>query len=423
VLVGALTWLAVAVPYGKVGPSHPSSPLTALPRTDLRWVWSGALGTDGFTVSAGIDRAAGDAPVRLLLGRVGAGQPAGPAGRLLSDIATPDGRAVQVRVDGLAPDTEYTYDVEIGGVVDVNRRGRVRTAPVGAASFTFAVASCARTDSNGAVFDAITRRDPLFMLTTGDMFYADIGRDDPAAFARIYERTLTAPAQQAMRLRTPVAYVWDDHDFADNNADGTSPARPASRAAFSTYVPHYPFADARSDGTINQAFTVGRVRFVLTDLRSARDPSGQPDGPDKSMLGAAQRDWLVAELRQAARTHALVVWASTVPYATPTTPGEDDWGGYAVERARIADVLAEPDLRGRVLVLSGDAHMLAADDGTNTAFATATSGTGATTGTPARGVAAAARRAGRSPWARSPGAGSSARCGSTTSVRRPWASR
>ncbi|MGH8973572.1 MAG: alkaline phosphatase D family protein, partial [Acidimicrobiia bacterium] len=49
--------------------------------------------------------------------------------------------------------------------------------------------------------------------------------------------------------------------------------------------------------------------------------------------------------------------------------GKDTWGGYAAERRQIADTIASRGIRNLVMV-SGDAHMVAIDDGTNSDFAT-----------------------------------------------------
>ena len=51
---------------------------------------------------------------------------------------------------------------------------------------------------------------------------------------------------------------------------------------------HYGLALEGFDAPIAQAFTIGRTRFILTDARSARDPSSIDDGPEKSILGAEQ---------------------------------------------------------------------------------------------------------------------------------------
>ena len=53
--------------------------------------------------------------------------------------------------------------------------------------------------------------------------------------------------------------------------------------------------------------------------------------------------------------------------------GDDYWGVYATERREIADFIKEHDLRGLV-ILHGDSHMLAADDGSHSDYTTHTNG-------------------------------------------------
>jgi hypothetical protein len=98
---------------------------------------------------------------------------------------------------------------------------------------------------------------------------------------------------------------------------------------------------------------------VVTDNRSERT--------DASMLGAAQERWLIDELTTASRTHALVVWGNPVPWIADADPTADDWGGWADERARISTALAAAGVDNLVM-LSGDAHMVALDDGTHTDY-------------------------------------------------------
>ena len=86
------------------------------------------------------------------------------------------------------------------------------------------------------------------------------------------------------------------------------------------------------------------------------------------MLGPAQREWLLDELRRAGR-HALVIWVNPDPWIATARPGEDTWGGYAGERRLIADTIVGAGVRNLMMV-SGDAHMVAIDDGTNSGYAT-----------------------------------------------------
>lgn len=352
-LVGTVATVTVRVYDHVFGPAHPSSSTSADPVDRVEWIWSGGVTTTQAAVVARLD---GEAEVaELEVHPVAAGE-----GRVVRGAPDAD-RIVRWQVEDLAPATAYTYAVVVDGHRDGGRgTGRFRTAATGPASITVAVSACARTGSNGAVFDTIRDVDPDLYVATGDLHYGNVTDDDPGAFLSLYDRVLTAPAQAALYREVPVAYVWDDHDYGPNNADATSPSRDAARRAYRQAVPHQPLP-AGEDGAIYHAFTMGRVRFVLTDTRSERT--------DASMLGQRQLTWLLDEIATASRTHALVVWVNPDPWIAPADPGRDDWGGYAGERRRIADAIAEAGTDNLVM-LSGDAHMVALDDGTNSDYAT-----------------------------------------------------
>ncbi len=125
-------------------------------------------------------------------------------------------------------------------------------------------------------------------------------------------------------------------------------------------MPHYPLPLApQADGPIAQTFDVGRVRFVMTDARSERLP------PERTLLGSRQKDWLLQQLERAAADQVpLLVWVNPVPWITPDGDA-DGWGRFAAERQEIGDRITALGLGSRLLMLSGDAHMLAFDDGRN----------------------------------------------------------
>jgi hypothetical protein len=68
-----------------------------------------------------------------------------------------------------------------------------------------------------------------------------------------------------------------------------------------------------------------------------------------------------------------VVWVNPDPWLAPDRPSSDTWAGFAQERRVIADTIAEHEV-DNLLMVSGDAHMLAFDDGTNTDYSTSQSG-------------------------------------------------
>ena len=72
------------------------------------------------------------------------------------------------------------------------------------------------------------------------------------------------------------------------------------------------------------------------------------------------------ELAAASRSHAVVFWASSVPWIGAVDEGAG-WAGCADERREIANFIAQNGIRNLV-ILSGGAEMLAADDGTNSDY-------------------------------------------------------
>jgi hypothetical protein len=340
--------------YG-YGATHPSSTLPDLPEDPVLWMWSGGVTHSDAVVVGRVDTS-GD--VRLLL--------SSPGGESTHSGAAADDGTWRFALSGLDPDTPYTYRFLVGGT-ESSRTGSFHTLSAGPQSFRVAVGSCSRLGSNGSVYEAILATDPDLMLFPGDFFYADHVQDF-ASFSDAYDTTLTEPAQAALYAAVPVAYVWDDHDFGGNDSDSTDPIRPVAQRAYRTFVPHYPLTGPE---TINQAFAIGRVRFLLLDTRSARDPKSTADGPGKTMLGPAQLAWLEEQLLEAQEQDAVTVIVSSVPWITAADPGADDWGGYSAERQVIADFIAEHQLDERLFMVAGDAHMVAIDNGIHTNYSAA----------------------------------------------------
>jgi alkaline phosphatase D len=59
---------------------------------------------------------------------------------------------------------------------------------------------------------------------------------------------------------------------------------------------------------------------------------------------------------------------STVPWIGAAEDGADHWGGYAAERRELATYIDSIGMADRLVVLSGDAHMVALDDGTHSRY-------------------------------------------------------
>jgi alkaline phosphatase D len=277
---------------------------------------------------------------------------------------------VEYALASLVPGREYFAGFTPGSGTLV----RFRTFVTGPFSFTAAFASCAGGTrlvplshvSNSRVFDAIAALDPHVFIHMGDLHYYNlIGAARPVEplmgrFRRSLDRVLSQEHQALLYRRTPIVYMWDDHDYGPDEADWRSPTRDAARAYYATDVPHYPLPlGANADGPITQQFDIGRVRFLVTDARSERRPA------ERTLLGLQQFAWLLDQLGRAAADRVpLVAWVNPVPWITADGDGHG-WGMYAEERSAIARRITSLGLGPRLVMLSGDAHMLAFDDGRN----------------------------------------------------------
>lgn len=362
----AAGWVASDAIFGYFyGPKAPVSTTTALPVDTVEWMWAGGVTPHQAVVVA---RLADDESEALLDVRSADGETLS-AVDVVTEAPATDPAVRRFSVTGLQPGREYAYTVVVDGQRDETRGvGELTTPARGAQSFTFTFGSCARLDSNALTYDAIRETDPLFHLITGDFFYGDIADDNVTTYGRAYTRQLTPGAPAELFRQVPVAYMWDDHDFGPNDANRLSPSRDAAWASYRTYIPHYGLGDREEDGPVYQAFTIGRARFVLSDLRSERDPATDPDTPDKTMLGDEQRAWLEEELLWASKRFPVVFWVSSVPWIVDPVGAGDSWGSYAYERETISRFLDDAGI-DNVVMLAGDAHMLAADDGSHSNYA------------------------------------------------------
>ncbi len=281
------------------------------------------------------------------------------------------GSAVKLTVQGLKPDTDYYYGLEVAGVLlaEEKSRGRFTTFPLGRGSFKIAFSSCGDfRHANQRAYDAIREAQPLLFINLGDLHYSDTNSTSHQDYRANYDNVLGHRNQGALYRSVPVAYMWDDHDYCGNNADASAIGRDTARAVYRERVPHYPIGAA--GGAIAQAFTIGRVRVIMTDLRSASSSTTQKESASKTRMGTAQKTWFKQELITARDAgYPLVLWVNPDPWIAPAQLGEDTWAGHATERTEIANFIRDNRITN-VVVLSGDMHGLAYDDGTNSDYAT-----------------------------------------------------
>jgi phosphodiesterase/alkaline phosphatase D-like protein len=277
---------------------------------------------------------------------------------------------------GLQPATRYFFRLELDGDTTKALPGSFRTAPAlgHPTGFRFALSSCAKPKLFGGTRPEAYRAiagmsDLLFFFHLGDLHYKNVDDESLEPRLEAYDDTLRREGIGDLFRTIPLAYCWDDHDFLGNNSEGgetdNQNARRSARDAYDLYVPHYPLASS-TEG-IYQSFQLGRVLFLLTDTRYAKSPRSGSGTSGKTILGVNQKAWLKSQLTRG-KDLDLIVWANSIPWIGADDPGEDYWAGYATERAELCQHLVDNDIRN-VCMISGDAHMVAIDDGRHCGYA------------------------------------------------------
>ncbi len=270
---------------------------------------------------------------------------------------------VSLEIGGLLPYTKYYYAVQADGILDASPEdiGSFTTFANGPFSYSFVIGSCA-INSNHKVFDAMRNMVPDFYINMGDLHYRNPNSATNINIHRLpYEDyVLSKPRLAKFLKQTPIVYVWDDHDFSGNDSDSSFVGKKNARIAYHEYVPHYPLAFGPGPwNPIAQSFTAGRVHFILTDLRSERY---------SEVMKPSQRAWFESECLYARDNNLIIAWMTTYSWSGT---GSDNWAAYALERTEINDFFYCNNIRN-LFILSGDAHMLGIDDGTNANFSTNT---------------------------------------------------
>jgi alkaline phosphatase D len=319
-----------------------------------------------------------------------------------TEHAVPElGHSVHAEVNGLRPDREYWYRFRVGSFV--SRAGRTRTAPTpdaALASLSFAFASCQNyPDGYFTAFRHMANEDLDLVIHLGDYIYetggqGSIGRGHlpvaeifSLADYRVRYGQYKADADlQAAHAAAPWLVTVDDHEVENNWAGSISqvdkepdqdPAVFLQRraAAFQAFYENQPLRLAsKPNGAEMQLYrrlAFGRLAEInMIDTRQYRDDqvTEQADRvhPDRSMLGAAQEDWLLDGLGRSQATWNVLgnqIFAMQADHEAgePTRFGLDTWDGYAAARQRIFDGVRDQGVENFV-ILTGDAHRSAAAD-------------------------------------------------------------
>jgi alkaline phosphatase D len=273
----------------------------------------------------------------------------------------------QWKLEGLKPGTRYAAVVEArataGKLPTAVIRGRFETAPAGNSqkNIKFCMTTChdfIRRDDGlrgHRIYPAMAQINPDFVVHAGDIEYYD--KPDPWAMTLElmrfkWARIFALPSNRQFYQNTTSYFLKDDHDTLKNDC---SPGQMYGSVSFERGVQLFNREQFPSRDPRYQTVQWGKdLQVWFLEGRDFRSPNNLPDGPDKTILGVEQKNWLFETLDASEARFKLVF--SPTPIVGPDRANKKDNHAnviFAHEGNELREKLA---LYDGLIVFCGDRH-------------------------------------------------------------------
>ncbi len=327
----------------------------------------------------------GDVPGAPGVGRFEVADNAGFRGGRSTDWLTAESEQdyiIRTRIDGLRPSTRYFYRLVYGSDTLHTAYGETRTfrtlpSPETPAPVRFVVTACMhyarfRESPRGRgpdsllgypALETIRGMEPDFFIGTGDNVYYDHG---PRArsireLRKKWHEQFVQPRFVQLFSEAPTFWEKDDHDFRYDDADLTGDEKPSPELGIRLYTEQLPWAAPTDANALPyRTHRIGSlVQLWFLEGRDYRSPNAAPDGPDKTIWGERQREWLKRTLLESTAPFKLII--SPTPMVGPDDARKKDnhtnIGGFRYEGTAFLEWARDHGfLEKGLYILCGDRH-------------------------------------------------------------------
>ncbi len=234
--------------------------------------------------------------------------------------------------------------------------GLEKSSGGGDGKFTVAPLSDWERANGFPAFRTIKDLQPLFVAATGDNVYYDhLPAVSQEGLRAKWHRQFSLPIVQEVLEQVPFFWEKDDHDYRFNDADTTNEkqSEPSHQLGMATFREQVPVGEPYKTVQVNDYLQVW-----LVEGRDFRSPNSMPDGPEKSLWGTAQREWLQSTLAMSDAPFKILI--SPTPLVGPDDAYKRDnhvnTKGFRYERDAFFDWLDENNLTENFIIINGDRH-------------------------------------------------------------------
>jgi len=213
--------------------------------------------------------------------------------------------------------------------------------------------------------EPIAQLKPDFVILNGDCVYYDHPWQTRAKtqteLRKKWHEQYVMPRFVKLFSQTPTYWLKDDHDHRYNDSDTTGDEEPSNQLGIDTFLEQLPIVDPKaSNPTTYRTHRMGKdLQLWFVEGRDYRSPNNMPDGPDKSLWGKEQREWLQRTLKESDATFKILI--SPTPMIGPDdgykTDNHANLKGFAHEGRAFFDWLKQNQLDpNKFFILCGDRH-------------------------------------------------------------------
>lgn len=273
----------------------------------------------------------------------------------------------QWKLSGLEPGTRYVTELSARkkGAAKITDKvaGSFFTppAPDSAKDLTFCIVTChdynRRDDNNGhKIYPAMQKLYPDFFVHTGDIEYYD----KPSPFALTeelmrfkWDRIFGLPLQRDFYSQVTTYFMKDDHDALTNDAF------PGMRYGTVSWERGLEIFDKEQFPSNDKPYKTVRwgkdLQIWITEGRNYRSKNTDPDGPEKTIWGNEQKEWIFKTLKESDATFKLLISPDPILGPDRATGKSDNYSNesFSYEGGEVRKFLNQFD---NVYICNGDRH-------------------------------------------------------------------
>ena len=210
-------------------------------------------------------------------------------------------------------------------------------------------------------FEAMLKLRPDFFVGTGDIVYYDHPMREAKTVPQLrqcWHEQFRFSRMIEFFHRVPAYWSKDDHDFRFNESDNSTDQLPLPKTGIGMFREQLPMRAVDSDKPTHRTHRVSKnLQIWITEGRDYRSPNEMADGPEKSLWGAEQREWLKATLKASDAKWKILI--SPTPMVGPDDlmkiDNHADLSGFHHEADAFFAWLKENQI-GNFTIICGDRH-------------------------------------------------------------------